>query len=846
MTTKHDPRVYQAKKREAATWIKKEFPFIWFADLRLRDLEPSPQTRRIGSFEIYLLCPSDRGCTNSSTHLLLHSKLMTRRWPVQESLVARVREALPSVVSRVELQLQQSWSSSWQAKDAIKEAEEWGLGSWAPVAKLSEKIGKVAGVLAQGERAAKTGNKAALREAVKKSEDLHLTETETVVGWRDDLKQKNLVLFNMKHHAHRLRVNAAYLAAVRLIKSARVPPLRQATLEKAIEKAQAAEIAEEDLEEVIELESKVSDAVYNVDCAMQECNLEDIVHALEKATALSVMDPIMEKCLSEIAALASKVRVATETNDLVELNLCLRPWGVPEDDSSSAFWSLPDFAAILAGEATRKSLQLIVDEAEKRYAAENWDALQKKVDLLSEIVVEEEMRRKWSSALKRELKRRGDVELYTMRLKAALQATTIPIDQLEEAITNAVKYNGDENLIQKARTEVSTAQQRLKTSEDAAAKRVVDRAEVKLWQVQSGRIRIEEVHRRSGPLWQLAEAVRAADAAHDADAMEKAIEGWTQDNPESNHEAFSRDESPTKAFRFAQARITELRVRDLRKELQDCVDTLAKPSREQRDVAEGVRHIVQLARSMLRMGWELKTPGRARLLALRAMLGERPADTGAARFGSAVLRTITDSCRVVFLLDQTKSMRSDVFNNSVKPVVAFIATAIEKRAKGVLMGAVANGTASIVQELTTDLGTFKDAVSRHAYADCREAQLSKSMRKALKLFTSEAAKAPVSERDRSRFVFHFTSREPDSAKDARKALRSLEDTGVTVVSIGVGSLPLEDALQECSSDGLVFKVSEASMLQKFVADAFESMDDVLAKAESLTPEETLRQLETLC
>jgi len=336
--------------------------------------------------------------------------------------------------------------------------------------------------------------------------------------------------------------------------------------------------------------------------------------------------------------------------------------------------------------------------------------------------------------------------------------------------------------------------------------------------------------------------LRAAEAAKDSEAMLKAIEGWVEDKPGTQHEAFAREDSPTKALRNAQTRVGELRLVELRSELGTCVDSLCKSRDPQ---PEEVKHVAQLGRELLKLGWELTVPRRARLLSLPAILRAGATDTGSSRFGATALRTITDSARIVFLLDQTKAMKSDNFNRLLKPVVALMANEIQKHTKGVLMGAVAYGPLKKVQDLTADLSAFKDAVSKHAFADGREAPVAKALRKAQELFKAERSQAAEGERDSIRLVFNFMSREPDNAKDAVKAVHLLEAHGAIVVSIAVGPLPSEDALQDCSSPGLVFKVAEASTLQKFVEDAFASMEAILSKAENLTPEETLQQLEEL-
>jgi len=382
---------------------------------------------------------------------------------------------------------------------------------------------------------------------------------------------------------------------------------------------------------------------------------------------------------------------------------------------------------------------------------------------------------------------------------------------------------------------------------EAASQRLVDKAEVLLYKLQSGRVRLEEVDQRRGPLWAMADALREAEASQDSETMKKAIEGWAEDKPDSKNPAFEREDSPTKAFRAAHGRIRELRLNEARKELQICVDSLTKQtpaSREQRD-PQALRHVVKLVRELVGLGWDMTSRARARLLTLLTIVGAGVSDSGASRFGASTLTSIADSARIVFLLDQSKSMRSDVFNRFLKPAVAQIADAIEKRKKGIVMGAVAYGPVKKVQELTPELIVFKAAVSQHVFADGKDAPLAKALRKGLELFKQESSQAPESERDSVRIVFNFISREPVQP-EAQNAFHMLDAQNCIVVSIVLGPSVSEDAVQECSSPGQVFKVADASGLHQFVEDAFTGMEDVLSKAEKLTPEETLQRLEEAC
>jgi hypothetical protein len=303
MTTKHDPKLYSGYRNTARDWIREAFPFISFAPLRYAQTSEEHPLRRVGSFEIYLLCPSDKGCFNSSSNLLLHSKLMTRRWPVQEALITRVRDALPDIVKRVEALQQQEWNER-DVERTIKEAEDWGLGSWAPVAELGGRIRKVQSCLVQGQRACESGDKEALRDALLQGKDLHVAD-KTVNCWRENLKTSNMVMFNIKQHAHRFRKNAEYFVAIRLVESARSPPRKLEILRQAVSKARSADMAEEDFEDVVALLGTVSEVVAALDSSMRVNDLDGMAGAIDQATAISLAD----KSLSSLAAVLTATSI---------------------------------------------------------------------------------------------------------------------------------------------------------------------------------------------------------------------------------------------------------------------------------------------------------------------------------------------------------------------------------------------------------------------------------------------------------------------------------------------------------------------------------------------------------
>jgi len=438
-TTKHNPKSYLNYRNGTRKWIVDEYPFIHCVELRMPD-----SSFRLGAFEVYLLCPRAEDPSRSQL-LLLHSKLMTRKWPNPEALLARLRVALPEIVPRVEGLLQRDYSRM-EAEKALREAEEWGLGSWERVQELASRVGQVTQCLQQGRQGLQTGDKATIRDAVSKGKDLQIPD-ETVAEWREDLKTRNLVCFSMKHHAHRFRRNAEYAIAVRLVQNATVKPLRLATLTRAVEKARAAEMPEEDIEDVEYLLPQVSDTIDELETALQNCNLEGLAQALDDAMELGVVDERIDLCQRKVGDLASKLVIATDLNDLVELTVGLGEWRLPEEASGDT-WSSPDFATIWDAETARQRLQDLVDKAEEHFAAGQWQALQSIVDQLASAHIDEALWQRWTSTLQREhnftvikavsgagaeLKRK----LHTMRLKAAMSATSIPVEQLEEAAVNA-------------------------------------------------------------------------------------------------------------------------------------------------------------------------------------------------------------------------------------------------------------------------------------------------------------------------------------------------------------------------------------------------------------------------
>lgn len=863
MTTKHDPKMYQSYKNMVAQWVSQEFPFIRCEQLRANSQfvtgSSDSQTRRIGSFEVYLLCPASGDGVKMSPSsggqlLLLHSKLMTRRWPVWDALRPRLQSALPAIVGRIQnLDMSTQWTPA-EAEPLVDEARQWGLDSWDRLEDLVSRVDAARSCLRRGDAAFASGDLEALRQAVQQGVALQLTD-DAVAEWRETLKSKNLMVFNLKSQARRWHRNVEMSVAVRLLKACFAPPIKRATLQKAVEKAKAAEMAAEDYEKAAVLLSQAIGVLDRLEASLKSCDLDGVARGLLESSSMQLQDSIIEQGRKTVSHLASGLRAAMALYDLPQLTSELATWRLPADPSKDA-WSSQDFVEILAAEQERKRLQGLVDEAEKRYAAKRWEALQSMVGRLSEVKVADETWTRWTSALKREknfcimkavsgagveLKRR----LNAARLEVALRSKSIPIDQLEVAAGNAEKHRVDQSAVERARAEVAAVRQRVAQAENAIAQCRVDVAEVMLWKLGKGRVCVDLTSMREGPLFDMADDVHVADAAGDLEAMQKAIEGWVEDRPGAEHEAFTLEGSPTQAYRFAQKRIRELRLVDLREQVAAALDALGEhASAPAGEVKAELRHVTQLVREMMGLGWELTPPKRARLLALHAVLrsaAKAGSTASAARFSSALFRLLGGPARVVFVLDQSKQVTCATFAQHIKPAAIAVAQHLSKHTQGALWGAVAHGPVKKVQELTADLEAFTGALTNFPFGG-GSAPTAKGLRKAMELLRGCVPDAEA-ERDPIRIVFNLAVREADSVKDAHKAWKLLDAHGVAVIGVAIGPGLSERAIKEFSSPGLAFGVESAAQLCTFVEEAFVGIDKVLSAAEMLSPEETLQELD---
>jgi hypothetical protein len=770
---------------EVSNWIQSEYSFMSCEAMHVSDcfINGGCRPRRLGAFEVFFMRPNGSG--SGPELYLLHSKLMTVRWPTRKDFWPSFQSALPDIVLRVQTLLASQWTQD-QVRATIEDARKSGLESWECVQRLASRIRDADDCLQRGNAACKTGDITQLRAAVRQVEEMKWQISEpTMADWREDLKNKNLMLFNIKSYAKRFRSNATFAAAVRLLKAAAVRPFRVETLEKAVQKAYAADIPEEDFEEVAELLSRSSDLHMDLESALEERDLETMAGAMSEAVHFGLGDELLDRCNHEVATLAQDLRRAAEIHDLLELTQAFMSWKMPSQVSGVA-WSWPDFAAILQAEAERVKLQGKVDEAEKRYQSANWKALQSSVERLRDVRLEEGTWERWTAALQRELnftvlkavsgagvalKRK----LHTNRLQSALRAKSIAVERLEAAADEAASHGVDESLVARARSEASTARQRLRSAEDAAKRKCADVAEVFFWKLRVARVRLEEEAqaRRDGPLWAMADAVRRADVAKDWQAMKSAVAGWSEERPGSDHEAFHQEDSPTRLLRHAHERIKALQLAELRDQLNTAVDALgehaAEPPGSGTLQSQELQRILALLKNMVALGYEVTPMRKARLLCLLALVSAKGGNAGPARFAQATLRALDRSARIVFVLDQSKKVRKDIFEQQLKPALIAVAQAFHTHAKDVSLATVAHGPLKTVQELTSNLDGFTEAVMAQPF-EGGKALPGKALKETLKIFKLNFGEVADGGPDPLCFVFNFVCSRPQTM--SRTAIRS--------------------------------------------------------------------------
>mmetsp|Transcript_49697 Transcript_49697/g.118416 ORF Transcript_49697/g.118416 Transcript_49697/m.118416 type:complete len:987 (+) Transcript_49697:37-2997(+) len=826
-TTKHDPAKYQGYCKSVVEWVQKEFAFI-----EVKPIVFQQEQVRIGAFEVYLLSCAKPG--QPADALVLHSKLASLKWPCRQNFIARLEAALPSVVAKARsLHGRADWDHS-EATSVLEQIQTWGLDTWEPAAALAHRSREVTKWTEHGHKATASGDTHALREAVHQGASSGVS-ADLVLGWREALKGKNMSVFNLKQHARRLHKRVAFAAAVRGLAKASVKPVRIESLRQAVESAHAAEVAEEDIDVVATLLERCTECVSDVKSSLEAQDLDALQEAWLHAETLALRDSSVDEAESTVSILADEVGRAKDMHDLLQMDKLLTGWKLPKAATAGPVWT-----TIVAAEAERRRLQALVKQAEQLYSDKQWEPLQIVLNRLQDAQVDGEAWDRWTRAMKAE---KGWVvikavsgtapvlraKLHTKRLQAAMSAPSIREDAYEQAIADAQQH-ADAELVSQARSELSAARKRWAAAAEAIDGRLVDTAEVMLWKLRQGRIRLGSVESKGGPLVQLTEAVWSAEAADDWEAMQQAIEGWKQDKVDSDHKAFAEDNSPTKALRHALRRIPELRAQDVRRRLDEAVDALRAGS----EAAEPEK-IRDLVKELQDLGADVPLAQRARILALHASSSSQPA-----RFGLALLRVIEAPTDVVVLLDQSKAVRADNFAQHMKPAVKRLAQALTTQAdETTSWGAVAYGPMKLLQELTKDMSAFNAAIDARKFGGGESRTTSKALRKALDLFKS---KGSSQSQDPQRIVFNFAAGAPENLKDTQKTLKYLEAIGVVVVGVGIGPLMSEDESAKISSTGLAFHIEGFNRLASFLEEAFVCVQTVLDDAKKKTVEEILHSL----
>jgi len=853
LTTKHKPEKYNTYAGNIADLVSREFSFMAMEQMHCSrhysSLSKAP--RRLGACEVYLLMPDGVDNSQSCVIFLGHSKLSSLQWPNCSNLRMRFLNVLPNIVRRV-LELRSHDWSVHEGQAVMKEAAAWGLERWDALEGLADKVDAGNRVLESGQQASRSNDKDALREAIQDCHELQLAD-ELIEGWMDELKQKNMSVFNLKSQAKRFQRNAAFSAAVRVLNAAVVPPLRLASLQRALLKAQQAELPEGDIAEAADLQSRVEDTVHNLRDAMETRDLFEVAKGIDEMRAMEIEDDLLESSEAVIANLANRVDRAAAAKDLVELEDALGAWFVRDTDAPDATGTAGSahFQTILQAEKVRISLTKQVEEAEKRYKAQRWDALKSAMDRLKDVQMQDEIWERWKNALEREqrwtvlhavsgvaveLKR----QLYARRLDSAMRAQEISLAQLEEVVAAAAAHQVHPTSVEKARAEIDTAKQRCRDAQGAAENRLVDRADAMLWKLKKGRIRMDDWTKREGPLWDMVNAIQEAEGAQDWQAMQAAIAGWREERPGSNHEAFEDPWSPTRLFRRAQERCGELRLKEFRQEVNDILNRFKDPSTQlpAAEAQASLRRAATLVREMLQLGWEMTPARNARLLlALGKATAEGGREASLARFTAALLQMSEGFPMLLFVVDCSGAKKCGT-EAGVERAVAAMAECLQRHAAGVTCGVITYSPAEVVQELGPDLPSLTAALAAARRQD--EVEVAKALRSAkeqLKL----GKKGLTENGDKQPIVIHIAASHAGNAKDSGKAMKVLEALGVMVLGLGMGDIKV-DALMKMSSPGLAFRV-EGSQLANFVEEGCQEVERVLKASKTQNPEDILRQLE---
>lgn len=563
---------------------------------------------------------------------------------------------------------------------------------------------------------------------------------------------------------------------------------------------------------------------------------------MDRLVAMSVQDTSLDRAQSELEQLGTRVQCATELQDLVELQEALGHWQICTDNLEAETNNrvLPgSFRSIMQGEKMRRKLQGLVDEAERRFDAKRWDALKSSVERLNDVHVEDSTWERWKSALQREMNfsiikavsgasRELKRQLYSSRLRAALQAERISLGQLEALATAAEAHQVSKIEVDRARNEIDVVRQRWQCAQEAMDRKVVDTADVNLWKLQKSRVYIDEWTKKQSPLFHMASAIKNAEAAKDWLAMKEAIEGWREDKPGTNHPAFEEEDSFTNLFRSAPSRADEFQLAELRQELNDALNSIKDGS--QKDPRSELRRSAQLMREMISLGWQLAPNRSARLLSLSHKVhAEGGWETSVARFSEFMLQALEGLPQVVFLLDQSIPQHAA----EVKAAVAAVTKGFGRHVQGTRWAGLVYGPVQVVQDSTSDLDAFTAALQDHSFAK-GHATTSQGLRAAKDVFKDET---------HPRIIFHVMSGAAENSKDAHKAFRVIEAMGITALGICIGKSSQVDKLMKFSSPGLAFKVEDPARLTTFIADAFKEVDRMLAASNDHDPEQILSMLE---
>eukprot|EP00927_Polykrikos_kofoidii_P077675 TRINITY_DN74591_c0_g1_i1.p1 TRINITY_DN74591_c0_g1~~TRINITY_DN74591_c0_g1_i1.p1 ORF type:complete len:670 (-),score=110.04 TRINITY_DN74591_c0_g1_i1:81-2090(-) len=174
-STKHNHQRYERFAMEIAEWIGECFDFI-----HCRELPPlTPQKQmglqplRIGALEVFLVGPSEQP---DRSHVVLHSKLLTRLWPCRKELFARLEDALPLSLHEVLRETRAlvecpSWTVC-EAESLLEKARRWNVQNWSPLAKFDVMIKEARRRLVDGRAAEAVGDGKALRRVVSRMAEI--------------------------------------------------------------------------------------------------------------------------------------------------------------------------------------------------------------------------------------------------------------------------------------------------------------------------------------------------------------------------------------------------------------------------------------------------------------------------------------------------------------------------------------------------------------------------------------------------------------------------------------------------------------------------------------------------